>query len=112
MTMKTIKTILSILLAVTLLASLAVPAFAVTETDEDIWAAPDSGFEMGIADAYRAAEGYVTFIDLGEGVNPGSGLVSARTSYIAMSAAEYEALQSELFDAYMSGDIEKLLAAS
>ena len=108
MTMKTIKTILSILLAVTLLASLAVPAFAVTETDEDVWAAPDSGFEMGIPDAYRAAEGYVTFIDLGEGVNPGSGLVSARASYIAMPAAEYEALQSELFEAYMSGDMEKL----
>ena len=27
-------------------------------------------------------------------------------------AAEYEALQSELFEAYMSGDMEKLFAAS
>lgn len=108
MTMKTMKTILGIFLALALLVSLAVPAFAVTDTGEEIWAAPDSGFEMAIPDAYRDAKGYVTFTDLGEGVNPGSGVVSARASYVAMPADEYEALQGELFDAYMSEDMEKL----
>ena len=108
MTMKTMKTILGILLTAALLASLAVPAFAVTDTEEETWAAPDSGFEMGIPDAYRNAKGYVTFTDLGEGVNPGSGVVSALASYVAMPATEYEALQEELFEAYMSEDMEKL----
>ena len=95
-------------LAVALLVSLAVPAFAVTDTEEEIWAAPDSGFEMTIPDAYRDAKGYVTFIDLGEGVNPGSGVVSACASYVAMPADEYEALQEKLFEAYMSDDMETL----
>ena len=102
------KKILGILLAAALFASLTVPAFAVTGTDEEIWAAPDSGFEITFPDAYRDAKGYVTFTDLGEGVNPGSGVVSALASYVAMPAKEYEALQEELFDAYMSGDMEKL----
>lgn len=108
MTMKTMKMILGILFAVALLLTPAVPAFAVTDADGEIWAAPDSGFEMGIPDAYRDAKGYVTFTDLGEGVNPGSGVVSARASYVAMPADEYEALQGELFDVYMSEDMEKL----
>ena len=108
MTMKTVKKILGILLVVTLLASLTVPAFAVSDTEADRWAAPDSGFEMRIPDAYRETKGCVTFADLGEGVNPGSGVVSAHASYVAMPADEYDALQGELFDAYMSGDMEKL----
>ncbi len=108
MTMKTMKTILGIFLAVALLVSLAVPAFAVTDTEEEIWAAPDSGFEMAIPDAYRDAKGYVTFTDLGEGVNPGSGVVSALASYMAMPAEEYEALQEKLFEVYMSEDMETL----
>lgn len=102
------KKILSILLAVLLLAALGVPAFAVTDTDADIWTAELSGFEMSIPDAFRDAKGYIAFHDLGEGVNPGSGVVQAVASYIAMSIDTYNAVMEEQMDAYMSGDLEKL----
>ena len=104
----TLKKILGILLVMLLIVSLSVPAFAVTDTEEDIWKATESGFEMPIPDAYRDAKGYITFKDLGEGVNPGSGVVRVYAFYVAMPADEYKALMDEQTDAYMSGDVEKL----
>ena len=104
----TLKKILVILLVMLLIVSLSVPAFAVTDTEEDIWKATQSGFEMPIPDAYRDAKGYITFKDLGEGVNPGSGVVRVYAFYVAMPADEYKALMDEQTDAYMSGDVEKL----
>ena len=104
----TLKKILGILLVMLLIVSLSVPAFAVTDTEEDIWKAKQSGFEMPIPDAYRDAKGYITFKDLGEGVNPGSGVVRVYAFYVAMPADEYKALMDEQTDAYMSGDVEKL----
>ena len=104
----TLKKILGILLAMLLIVSLSVSAFAVTDTEEDIWKATQSGFEMPIPDAYRDAKGYITFKDLGEGVNPGSGVVRVYAYYVAMPADKYKALMDEQTDAYMSGDIEKL----
>lgn len=74
------------LLAVLLLAPLSAAAFAVTDGDADSWAAPKTGLVLQLPDAYREAKGYVFFDDMGEGVNPGTGIVSARANYISMRA--------------------------
>ena len=100
--------ILSILLALTLLASLAVPAFAANDTDADVWTAPNCGFEMRLPEAFRNTKGCITFSDIGEGVNPGSGIVTAAANYVGMPGDEYNALVEEQMEAYMSGDLEKL----
>ena len=68
------KKILSILLAVLLLAPAAGSAFAVTDDDADVWTAKESGFTLRIPEAYREAKGLITFSDAGEGMNPGSGI--------------------------------------
>ena len=100
--------ILSILLALLLLTSFAVPAFALTGTEPDRWTAERSGFEMSIPDAFHDLKGFITFSDLGEGVNPGCGIVQAAATYVAMPSEEYNALMEEQMDAYMNGDLEKL----
>lgn len=100
--------ILSILLALTLLASLAVPAFAANDTDADVWTAPNCGFEMRLPEAFGNTKGCITFSDIGEGVNPGSGIVTAAANYVGMPGDEYNALVEEQMEAYMSGDLEKL----
>ena len=102
------KKILSILLALTLFASLAVPASAANDTDADVWTAPNSGFEMRLPEAFGNTKGCITFSDIGEGVNPGSGIVTAAAGYVSMPADEYNALVEEQMEAYMSGDLEKL----
>ena len=103
-----IKKILSILLALTLLASLAVPASAANDTDADVWTAPNCGFEMRLPEAFGNTKGCITVSDIGEGVNPGSGIVTAAAGYVSMPADEYNALVEEQMEAYMSGDLEKL----
>lgn len=106
------KQILSILLAVLLLTSAAGGAFAVTDTDADIWIAGQSGFTVRIPEAYRDAKGLLTFSDAGEGVNPGSGIVMSAVVYIAMREDEYSALKEEELEAYTSGDADALFAVS
>ena len=108
----TMKRIAGILLASVLLASSAAPAFAVTDTDAESWTASESGFEMRIPEAFTDAKGYITFRDIGEGVDPGSGVVHADAVYIAMPADEYSALTAETKEAYMSGDTGKLAEVS
>ena len=53
-------------------------------------------------------KGFITLSDLGEGVNPGCGIVQAAATYVAMPSEEYNALMEEQMDAYMNGDLEKL----
>ena len=50
----------------------------------------------------------MTFSDTGEGVDPGSGLVTARVTYVAMRGEEYRTLKEEEVKAYDEGDMEKL----
>ena len=102
------KRILSILMAGMLLASAAGSAFAVTESDSEVWSAPRSGFEIRIPEAYHDAKTYITFTDSGEGVNPGCGIVSASATCVMMPEAEYKALQAMMEEAYEKDDIEKL----
>lgn len=94
----------------TLLVSLAVPASAVTDSEMGSWTASESGLEIRIPDSYRDAKGYISFKDIGEGVNPGSGIVQAVAIYVPLPLDEYNALMEEQMEAYMSGDLEKLLA--
>ena len=102
------KKTLCLLLAVLLLASLSVTAFAVTDTDADSWTAPQCGFEMRIPDVFREAKGAIIFREAGEGMQPGSGVVSATGIYIAMPLEEYEALIAEQKEAYEIEDMEKV----
>ena len=102
------KKTLCLLLAVLLLASLSVTAFAVTDTDADSWTALQSGFEMRIPDVFREAKGAIIFREAGEGMQPGSGVVSATGIYIAMPLEEYEALIAEQKEAYEIEDMEKV----
>ena len=102
------KKTLCLLLAVLLLASLSVTAFAVTDTDADSWTALQSGFEMHIPDVFREAKGAIIFREAGEGMQPGSGVVSATGIYIAMPLEEYEALIAEQKEAYEIEDMEKV----
>lgn len=106
------KKILSILLAVLLLAPAAGSAFAVTDDDADVWTAKESGFTLRIPEAYREAKGLITFSDAGEGMNPGSGIVMSSATYVAMPTEEYNALKEEELEAYTSGDIDALFAVS
>ena len=106
------KKILSLLLAVLLLCAAAGSAFAVTDSDADIWTAGLSGFTMRIPEAYRDAKGLITFNDIGEGLNPGSGIVTSVATYVSMPAEEYRELQAQERDAYMSGDMDALLEVS
>ena len=102
------KKTLCLLLAVILLASLSMTAFAVTDNDADSWTAPQCGFEMRIPDVFREAKGAIIFREAGEGMQPGSGVVSATGIYIAMPLEEYEALIAEQKEAYEIEDMEKV----
>ena len=62
------KKTLCLLLAVILLASLSMTAFAVTDNDADSWTAPQCGFEMHIPDVFREAKGAIIFREAGEGM--------------------------------------------
>ena len=62
-----------------------------------------SGFEMHIPDVFREAKGAIIFREAGEGMQPGSGVVSATGIYIAMPLEEYEALIAEQKEAYDFG---------
>ena len=106
------KKILSILLALLMLAAAAGSAFAVTENDAYVWTAGESGFTLRIPEAYREAKGLITFSDAGEGMNPGSGIVMSSATYVAMRTEEYNALKEEELEAYTSGDIDALFAVS
>ena len=88
--------------------SLCSGAFAAVEPDEKVWTAPKSGFEMTITEDLQSAKGFLTFSDTGEGVDPGSGLVTARVTYVAMPGEEYRLLKEEERKAYNEGDMEKL----
>lgn len=102
------KKILGIFLSAALFVSLSAPAFGVTDAGADSWMAPDSGFEIHVPDSYQNAKGYVYFTDLGEGVNPGSGVVQAVSAYVSMPRDEYKALKEEEMEAYENDDLEKL----
>ena len=88
--------------------SLCSGAFAAVEPDEKVWTAPKSGFEMTVPEDLQSAKGFLTFSDTGEGVDPGSGLVTARVTYVAMPGEEYRLLKEEELKAYDEGDMEKL----
>lgn len=106
------KRILSVLLAVLMLTSLGETASAAADTEADSWKALGCGFEMQIPDSFRNAKGYITFCDLGEGVNPGSGIVSASATYAPIPGEEYRALMAEEEAAYENGNMEKLFEIS
>lgn len=78
-----------------LFAALSVTALAAADTDANSWSAPKSGFEMRIPDAFRDLKGYISFSDLGEGLDSGKGIVTANASYISMPVDEYNALRAE-----------------
>lgn len=102
------KNIVGIFLSAALFVSLSAPAYGVTDAEADSWMAPDSGFEIHVPDSYQNAKGYVYFTDLGEGVNPGSGVVQAVSAYVSMPRDEYKALKEEQMEAYENDDLEKL----
>ncbi len=99
---------IGVLLPLLLLVSLSVAAFAAADTDADSWTAAKSGFEIRIPDAFRDLKGYISFSDLGEGLDPGKGIVSANASYISMPVDEYNALRAEQAEAYENDDLEKM----
>ena len=54
--------------------SLCSSALAAVETEDKVWTAPKSSFEMTIPEDLQSAKGVFTFSDTGVEVDPGSGL--------------------------------------
>ena len=63
---------------------------------------------MTIPEDLQSAKGVLTFSDTGEKIDPGSGLVTARVTCVAMPGEEYRLLKEEERKAYDEGDMEKL----
>ena len=101
---KRIQILPAILVSVSLYGSV----YANVDTDAETWTAPESGVEVQIPDSLRDAEGYITFSDGSEGIDPGSGVVSAEAVYVPMPADDYRAAKAELEEAFQNGEEEKL----
>ena len=97
-----------VMLALILLAGQSAFAAVDSEISDPVWRAENSGYTLRIPDAYREADGFISFSDGGDLFDQGSGIVSSSLLYTSATEEAYKALTAEINTALYAEDFGRV----